>query len=164
MIYYNVIEPSLASQFLNDDPLWGHADQAATTTATGGTPEWDLEPTSLHLLDMERFETVTDFDGDKKANPWPWSDYTYQPCTNSGRLDLDDFVAEWQIKQIEKALWEEMSEIMAQDAILAGEVAEMARKQRGGKTGGKSAPRWGSRPGTIAFNNHVVRGRTIYNP
>ena len=177
MIYYNAIEPSLASQFLNlDDQVSASVDQMAASgsqptaalsssladTATGTSPEWEAEPTSFRLLDMHKFETLTDFDGGYKTVQWPWGDYRYQPSRLPGDLDPEECAEQYYRSQIEKMLREEITEIMAQEAIRAGE-QEMKRKQQGGKKEEKRAERGGTRPDTVAVNDRVVHGRTIYS-
>jgi len=174
MIYYHVIEPSLASQFLNlDDQPSACVDQMVAAgaqslptsssslsgIATGSVLEGDAEPSSFHLLDMKKLETVTDFDGGDKTVPWPWGDYEYRPTTPPGYVDPEEYAAKYHLSEIEKALREELSEIMVKEAILIGEHEVKQRQQRGGRRAEKGK----YQPGTVAFNNQVVRGRTIYN-
>ena len=180
MVYYHSIEASLVSQFLNldDDSAWD--DQTATIddtqspttpsstpagTVTGDTSGWDLEPTSFHLLDMRKFETVTDFDGEEKAVPWPWGDYKYQPATPQTYLDPEEYLAECQLKEIEGMMREELMEAMAQEAIAAGKETKRKQRKEGRKGPVKRVKREDDQPvtSTVAFNNQVVRGRTIYN-
>lgn len=183
MVYYHAIDSSLASQFLNlDDETWPCTDQTVTpelgsltapssslqSVSTEDTPEWDVEPSSFHLFDMKRFETATDLDGGKKTTPWPWGDYKYRPPTPPRYLDPEAYVAEFELAEIEKSLQEKLTETMAQEAILdgvrrtatkrkvEGERREKRKKMRVGRGDGQ--------PPTVAFNNQVVRGRTIYNP
>jgi len=177
MIYYQVMEPSLVSQLssLDDQPsacvdqvVAAGAQPLLTTSssfsglATEGVLEREVEPASFHLLDMKRFETVTDFDGGNKTSPWPWGDYEYRPSTPPGFVDPEEYAAEYYLSEIEKVLRDELTEIMVQEAILAGE-QEMKQKELKGKREGKDAERGKYQPGIVVFNNQVVRGRTIYN-
>ena len=188
MIYYHGIDDSsLASQFLNlDDEAWPCTDQMMTaeldspvspfsslsSVSTGDTLGWELEPNSLHLFDMKKFETVTDFDGGKNTTPWPWGDYNYRPPTPLGYLDPGEYAMEYQFAEIEKALREELMEAMAQEAILDGRKAMKRRevrerreeRERRERRKRRRVEREDDRPITFAFNNQVVRGRTIYNP
>ena len=176
MIYYHAVEPSLVSQFLDldDEETSVSLDQmvatdiqSPTTSSTSLTdivmediPEWDIEPTSL-LFDMKKFETVTDFDGGEKITPWPWGDYKYRPPTPLEYLDPIEYAMEYQLAEIEKALRDELMDIMTQQAIHEGKKATAGRQRRGGKG---PAARESNEPTTLAFNGQVVRGRTIYNP
>jgi len=174
MIYYHVVEPSLASQFSNlDDQPSACVDQMVAAgatpvptsssnlsgTATGNVLEWEAEPASFHLLDMKTLETVTDFDGGDKTVPWPWGDYEYRPSTPPGYVDPEEYAAEYHLSEIEKVLRDELTEIMIQEAILAGEQEVKQREKREGKKAEKGK----YQPGTVAFNNQVIRGRTIYS-
>ena len=170
MVYYRAIESSLASQFLNLDdqaPTWGDQIVATGTqhpampssSLVGGAPEQGVEPTSLHLFDMKRFETVTDFDGGEKTVPWPWGGCEYRPPTPLGYLDPEGYVVEHQIAEIEGALRDKLMGVMTQEAILSGEKARRRERREG-----KMVERKGDKPATVAFNNQAVRGRTIYNP
>lgn len=177
MIYYNVIEPSLASQFmdLGDQPS-ACADQIVAAgaqslqtssssfagIATGNVLGWEAEPASFHLVDMKKFETVTDLDGGNKTAPWPWGDYEYRPSTPPGYVDLEEYAAEYHLSEIEKVLRDELSEIMVQEAILAGE-REMKQKEQKGKREGNKVESGRYQQGIVAFNNQVVHGRTIYD-
>lgn len=182
MIYYQGIDDSsLAAQFLNlDDEAWPCTDQIATvepdplatpssslsSVSTEDVPEWELEPSSLQLLDMKKFETVTDFDGEEKSTPWPWGDYVYRPRTPVSYPDPVECVMEYQFAQIEKTLREELMEAMAQEAIRDGMKATK-RKEREARRLAKERRRIGREschPTLVAFNNQVIRGRTIYNP
>ena len=184
MIYYNGIDDSsLASQFLNlDDEAWPCTDQIVTpeldslaspssslsSVSTGDTLEWELEQNSLHLVDMQKFETFVDFDGNMKTTPWPWGDYKYQPPTLPSYFDPQECAIEYQLLEIEKMLREQLTETMAEEAILEGKRA-MDRKEKRERRE-RSERRWkmraekDNRPTTLAFDNEVVRGRTIYNP
>jgi len=175
MIYYHVVEPSLASQFLNlDDKPSACVDQMVavgadplltssgdlTGIAMGDVLEFEAEPSSLQLLDMKRFETVTDFDGSDKMVSWPWGDYQYRPSTPPGHIDYEEYVAEYELAEIEEFLREELSEIMVEHAIRLREQGMALRKE---KREGKRVERGERQTGTIAFDNRVVHGRTIYN-
>ena len=167
MIYYHAVEPSLASQFLNlDDQIAEAGAQPLPTSSsnlsgigTGSVLEREAEPASFHLVDMKKLETVTDFDGGDKTVPWPWGDYEYRPSTPWGYVDPEEYAAEYHLSEIEKVLRDELREIMAQEAILAGEQEVKQKEKREGKRTEKGK----YLPGTVAFNNQVVRGRTIYN-
>ena len=177
MIYYQAIDDSsLAAQFLNlDDETTPCTNQITTpeldspstpssslsSATTGGSLDWELESTSLQFLDMKKFETVTDFDGGEKITPWPWGDYKYRPPTPLEYLDPIEYAMEYQLAEIEKALRDELMEIMTQQAIHEGKKATAGRQRRGGKG---PAARESGEPTTLAFNGQVVRGRTIYNP
>lgn len=179
MIYYHGIDDSsLASQFLNlDDEAWPCADQMTTSkpdslaspssslssVSTGDTLEWDLEPTSLHLVDMAKFETVADFDGGEKMSPWPWGDYKYRPPSPKTYLDPEAYFVENQLTAIENMLREQLTEAMAQEAILDGMKA-MKRREKEERRKRRKLEREDNRPITLAFDNQMVRGRTIYNP
>jgi len=173
MIYYQTLDSSLASQFLNldDEPLTC-TDQMMTTDIdysmtpsssllginTGATMEWELEPTSLDLLDTAKFETATDFADGEKTTPWPWGDYRYRPSTPPSYLDPMDYVAEFQLAEMEEELRDELMEAMVEDAILDGKIQQREREEM------RRVEREGDHTATVAFNNQVVRGRTIYNP
>jgi len=188
MVYYHGLETSMASQFFNlDDQTLACAEQMGVAdvespmtrssgfsdTVTGGSLEWELEPTSLHLIDMKKFETVIGPDGGKKTTPWPWGDYKYQPRAPSGFLELEEYAVEYQLAEIEKVLREELMEVMAEEAVIDGrrearqrrrrerrERREKRReKRRGKRSGGES-----EQPVTVTFSDQIVRGRTIYNP
>ena len=185
MIYYGGIDDSsLASQFLNlDDEAWPCTDQTMTTesdslvssssslssVSAGDTLEWELEPSSLHLFDMAKFETVADFDGGEKISPWPWGDYKYRPPSPQTYLDPEAYFVEDQLNAIKNMLREELTEAMAQEAILDGKKA-MKRREREERREEKERrkkrklEREDNRPITLAFDNQMVRGRTIYNP
>jgi len=185
MIYYGGIdESSLASQFLNlDDEAWPCTDQMVTTepdslvssssslpsVSTGDTLGWELEPSSLHLIDMAKFETVADFDGGEKTSPWPWGDYKYRPPSPQTYLDPEAYFVEDQLTAIKNMLREELTEVMAQEAILDGKKA-MKRREREERREERERrkrrkfEREDNRPITLAFDNEMVRGRTIYNP
>ena len=175
MIYYRAIDASLASQFLNlDDHPSECADQTMTTDirppvrpsctiagiATGENLERGTEPTSLCHLDMKKFETVRNFDGSEKTVPWPWGDHIYRPPTPPMCLDPQECAVEYRLMEIEEELREELMEAMAQDAIVAGKRTVM-QSQTGEKW--RAASERGQ-PAVVAFDNQVVRGRTIYNP
>ena len=188
MIYYHGIDDaSLASQFLNldDDEVWPCTDQTVTTkldspvspssslssTSTGDTLEWELEPSSLHLYDMKKFETVIDFDGTVKTTPWPWGDFKYRPPSPPRYLEPEECAMEYQFLEIEKMLREQLTEAMAQEAIRDGRRAMRRRKRierrerRAEKEmrRRKKLEREDDRPIIFAFNNQAIRGRTIYN-
>lgn len=173
MIYYHELDSSLASQFLNlDDEASARTDQMVTPdidtpmtsssslsgTTTGDTTEWEFEPTSLHFLDTKKFETVIDLAGGEKTVPWPWGDYKYRPPTPLSYLEPKDYIMEFQLAEMEEVLRDELMESMVQEAILDGE-----RQRRDVKGKGRDEGE-GEKPTTVAFNNQMVRGRTIYNP
>lgn len=188
MIYYRAIESSLDSQFTDPQARgedWpfdnritaDYIDSPASSSTTLLTPPmeedsmpWGCDPvfSSLPHLDMAKFEVVSDFDGGEKVAPWPWNDYRYQPHTPETYLDPVDYLMEAEMKEIEEAMQEEIMEIMAQEAIDDGKREIRRRKKQERRERKKRRERKTNRepdePGTIAFNNQVVRGRTIYNP
>ena len=117
---------------------------------------------------MKKFETFVDFDGKMKTTPWPWGDYKYRPPTLPTYLNPQECAIECQLLEIEKALREQLTEIMAEEAILEGKRA-MERKERRERIEKRERRRKrraekDDRPTTLAFDNELVRGRTIYNP
>lgn len=177
MIYYQ----AMVDQFLKDHETPENIDQmmvdddiqlptTSSSTLADGTAgdgmEWDLDPTSFHLLDMNKFETVTDFDGCMKKVPWPWGDQEYRHTAPETYLDPEDYVMEYQCAEMGEVLREEAMEASVQQAILAGE--EMKRMERKGKKSPRKKAKRETegekvrQSSTIAFNNQVVRGRNIY--
>ena len=182
MIYYQgVDDSSLVSQFLNLDDetcvTWPDFNQTTTlslnspmipSTSFTSIPEgdasgWELEPTSLHMIDMKKFETVPDFGDGEKASPWPWGNYTYRPPTPPRYLEPDECIMELEFAAMERMLREELTETMAEEAIRGGREAAKQREPREKKEEGCIETER-ERPSIVAFNHRVVRGRTIYNP
>ena len=177
MIYYHSNESSLISEFLNlndetrpcaDWMVTDGIDSLATfssslpgTVTDGETREWELKPTSIHHFDMKKFEIVTDFAGEE-ATPWPWGDYKYRPPTPQRYPDPEEYIMECQLAETMEEFRDDFMEAMAQEAIFDGEM-EVRRQRRERREGGR-VEREDDRPITIAFNGHVIRGRTIYNP
>jgi hypothetical protein len=172
MIYYKAIDSSLASQFLNlDDQASDCTDQTMTTDtqspvapfctptciAMGGALGWRTKPAFRFTTSVE---TVIDLDGGEKTVPWPWGDHTYRPPTPPMCLGPEECAIEYRLMEIEEELREELMEAMAQDAIVAGKrtaiQSQMGEKWRAASERGQ--------PAIVAFDNQVVRGRTIYNP
>ena len=162
-------DASLISQFMNLDS-WPSTDQTMTPELDSpGTPsgssrsvppahalEWDLDPSSLHLVDMKKFETFNDSDGEEKVSPWPWGNYTYRPRTPQKYLDPKECMMELEFAAIMSMLREELTEAMAEEAIRDGEKAAKLRELKERETG-----HWAP---LVVFNDQVIRGRTIYNP
>ena len=159
----------LISQLMNLDS-WPSTDQMTTPELDSpGTPsrsspsipparalEWDLDPSSLHLVDMKKFETFTDSDGEEKVSPWPWGNHTYRPPTPQKHLEPEECIMELEFAAIMSMLREELTEAMAEEAIQDGEKAAKLRELKERETGHR-AP-------LVVFNDQVIRGRTIYNP
>jgi len=109
-------------------------------------------------------------DGEKKTTPWPWGNYQYRPPTPPTYFDPEGYVMEFQLAEVDRALREELTEVMAQEAILDGNQGRSEttkRRETEDRKEGKKKRRIEKeyyRPTTVAFNNQVVRGRTIYNP
>ena len=166
----------LISQFMNLDN-WPNTDQTTTprldspgtsSSSSSRIPpahalEWDLDPSSLHLVDMKKFETFIDADGKEKVSPWPWGNYTYRPRTPPRHLEPEECIMELEFEAIMSMLKEELTEAMAEEAIRDGEKAAKLRelKERREKWGDE---RETGHPPLVAFNDRVIRGRTIYNP
>ena len=138
------------------------SDSSASTTSTIGDEEmrWEVEPTSLSLLDATKFGNEMDVNGDDTRNLWPWGDYTYRPPTPQRYLDPEEYAREYQLMKIEEKLRDRLMERFAEDAIQAGKKAKVEKRRETGK--GKEVD---TEPPThiIAFSQ-VIRGRTIYNP
>ena len=166
-------DASLISQFMNLDS-WPSTDQTTTpdldsprtpSSSSSRVPpaqviEWDLDPSSLHLVDMKKFETVIGSNGEEKVSPWPWGNYTYRPRTPPKFPEPEEQLVELEFEATMKMLTEGLTEAMAEEAIREGERAVKLREWE---------EKWGAgrgtdRPPLVAFNNQVVRGRTIYNP
>lgn len=182
MIYYQVAnDPSLVSQFLDlGDENWATWPNSGQTTTSefdpstilfsssssvpeGGALGWELEPSSLHLVDMKKFETIPDLGDGETASPWPWGNYTYRPPTPPRFLEPEECIMELELAAMERMLREELTEAMAEEAIRGGEKAAK-RREFGEGTGEWGGEVKSNQPSIIAFNNRVVHGRTIYNP
>jgi hypothetical protein len=155
-----------------------YSPASSSTTLLTPPPEedstpWGCDPEfySLPHLDMTKFEVVSDFDGGKKVAPWPWNDYQYRPPTPETYLDPEDYLMEAEMKEIEEVMREEIMEMMAQEAIDDGKRETRRQKKRERKERKERKKRRrrtdheADQPaGTVAFDNQVVHGRTIYNP
>lgn len=165
-------DESLFSQFMNLDD-W---PTTQTTTPELDSPrthssnsssvppmhalEWDLEPTSLHLVDTKKFETFIDANGGEKVSPWPWGNFTYQPPAPVKYLEPEEKFMELRFKETMSMLREGLTEAMAEEAIRQGEKAAKLKERRE-----KWEAEWGAdHPPLVAFTDQVIRGRTIYNP
>ena len=93
---------------------------------------------------------------------WPWGDYQNWPPTPETYLEPVDCLMEVEMKEIEEVMREEIMEIMAQDATGNGK-REMKRREKQERKERKKR-RGRKTPGTLAFNNQLVRRRAIYNP
>lgn len=183
MIYYQTaVDPSLGSQFLDFGnetwSTWRSSDQTTTpeldslmvpsssssSVSEGGALGWELEPSSLHQIDMKKFETVPDFGGGETVSPWPWGNYTYRPPTPPRFLEPDECLVEAKFAAMNKKFEERLTEVMAEEAIQGGKKAAKWRELIEEETGGWRVEVGSSRPPIIAFNNRAIRGRTIYNP
>jgi len=138
-------------------------DSSTGPTSTVGDAEtqWEVEPTSLSLLDATKFETEVDANGVETRNPWPWGDYTYYPPSPPRQFDLDDYAQEFEFSRIEEKLRIRLMERFAEEAIHGSKKVKTERRR--GKKKSRGVGKKTSAPVIVAFSREV-RGRTIYNP
>lgn len=138
-------------------PTSSVSSSSSNSTAEGGEVQWEIEPTSLSLLDATKFEIGIDANGGDVRNPWPWGDHTYRLPSPPRYPDLEDYVRECQLAKIEEGLRVQLSERFAENAIRGDKEERRREKQKAwGVEGETSTP-------IVAFSQ-VIRGRTIYNP
>jgi hypothetical protein len=83
--------------------------------------------------------------------------------------DPEEYLIEDQLREIEEIIREELAEVMAEEAIEAGNQGVTPNKKKPSKESkkrreGKKDRRERAQPYAFAFNNHPVHGRTIHNP
>lgn len=182
MVYYRSVDSALASEFLNPDALnedlpciyqvttdgsQSPASSSATSPSLGTPAEADIaqfsnRPLDSSLLDGGDFDAFPIFGNTKNTAGWPWGDFTYRPRTPEQYLDPVEYLMEDQLREEEAIAREELSELMLQQAIRDG-VRETRREERPERRERRKRVKI-DHPTTRAFNNQVIRGRTIYNP
>lgn len=145
MIYYHSLELSPLSQFaesdINDDGL---TNTCSVTSDESG------------------FNVPT-------ANDWPWGNTMYQPKPTVEYKEPADLASDYQLDDLLVVMREQLTEVIAEEAINAGRKA-IKRQKREAKEAqkraqmGVEAVKEDESPFTMAFDNEIVRGRTIYNP
>jgi hypothetical protein len=151
----NAIEVEVDSPSASSD-----SSTSPTSTSEDEEMQWEVEPTSLSLLNATRFETGIDTNGVEMRYSWPWGNYTYRPPSPPRYFDSEEYARELQFMRIEDELRDQLAERFAEEAIRDGEKAKAGRR-KGGKKGDEVEKE--TSPPIIAFSQ-VIRGRTIYNP
>ena len=136
------------------------SSSSATSTAEDVEVPWEVEPTSLSLLDTTKFEIEVDVYGVETRNPWPWGDCTYRPSSPPRYFDFEEYDQAHEFTKTREKLRVQLSERFAEKAIHGGRDAKAERRRE--KKKGKKVEKENSPP-IIAFSQ-VIRGRTIYNP
>ena len=142
-------------------PTLSDSSSSPASTAEDVEVPWEIEPTSLSLLDTTKFEIEIDANGVETRNPWPWGDYTYRPPNPPRYFDFEEYIQAHQLAKIEEKLRVRISERFAENSIYDGMRENRGERQRE-KMKGKKAEKETSSP-VVAFSQ-VVPGRTIYNP
>ena len=141
----------------SSSPTSSFSSPSLTSTAEDGEAWWEIEHTSLSLLDTTKFEIEVGANGAQVRNPWPWGDYTYRSPSPPRYHEPEDYVREGQLAWIKENLRVQLSESFAEAAIRGG-----GKERRGENQKAKEVGRETSTP-IVAFSQ-VIRGRTIYNP
>ena len=180
MIYYNSLESSLLSQFAGsstDDndrtstysmapDFLGFSPSPESTNLTIPTEDehsWLSGPNAPTIGTWPNFAAVKD------VGNWPWGGFTYQPEPIVEYKEPEDMVLDYELEGIQELMREELTEIIANEAIRAGR-KEMERQKKEARKARRRARKTrvtrdvDDRPSTTAFDNQAVRGRTIYNP
>ena len=138
-------------------PTSSDSSSSPTSTVEDVEMPWEIEQTSLSLLDTTKFEIEIDANGFETRNPWPWGDYTYQPPSPPRYFDSEEYAQAHQLARIEEKLRVRLSERFAENAIHSDREAKAGRLREEKKVEGETSPP------IVAFSQ-VIRGRTIYNP
>jgi len=167
-----------ASKYLNIEyetsPLANHTVEAETgspgsfgdsSVSSAGTHrdvgmQWEVQPTSLSLLDATRFEIEVGANGVEMRSPWPWGNYTHRPPGHPRYIDSEEYVQKYELMKAEERLRTRLTELFAEEAVYAGRKPKVERRRE--RYLNEDVEKGSPMP-IIAFSQ-LVRGRTIYNP